>query len=67
MGNNVAKLCYQIIFTNTIFHFLSAKNDFFCEATTQNMVQNVSLRIMKQSRPYVMDNSRVLGIFSLST
>ena len=66
MGNNVAKLSCQIIFKNIIFHFLSAKNGLFCEAATKNMVRVVTLTIITQSTPYVMDNPQVLGIFSLS-
>ena len=66
MENNVAKLSCQIIFRNIIFHFLNAKNGFYCEATTKNMVQIVTLTIITQSSPYVMDNPQVLGIFLIS-
>ena len=34
MENNVAEAIFKILFRNIIFHFLSAKNDFFCEAST---------------------------------
>ena len=47
---------FQIIFINIIFYFLNVKNDFFCEASTQNMMQNGTHPIFTQISPYLKDN-----------
>ena len=62
--NNLAKGILQIIFINIIFLFLSAKNDFFCEQSTKNMMQNGTHLIFMETSTHMMDNSQVLG-FSL--
>ena len=67
MGNIGAEPSFQIIFPNIIFHFLSVKNNIFCEASTKNMLQNDTHLIFTNSSTYMMDNPQVLGIFSLST
>ena len=59
------KQCYrtgffQIIFINIIFHFLSVKNDYFCETSTKNMVQNGTHRIITKISPYLMGNTEIL-------
>ena len=53
--NNVAEEsfyfpCIKIFF----FHFRSAKNEFFCEAHTKNMLQNGSTTFFKIIRPHFM-------------
>ena len=58
---------FQIIFINIIFYFLNVKNDLFCEASTQNMMQNGTHLIFTQISPYLKDNTKILGIFSLFT
>ena len=60
-------ISFQIMSLNIIFHFLSAKIDFFCEASIKNMVQNGTHPIFTQCSLYFMDNTEILGIFSLST
>ena len=60
--NNGAKLGYQIIFINIIFHFLSAKNDIFCEASIRNMVQSVIHSFLTQSSTYFVHNLQILWI-----
>jgi len=56
MGNNVVEAIFKIPFRNIIFHFWSAKNDYFCEASTKNMVQNDTHLIITKSSTYLMDN-----------
>ncbi len=67
MANIVAKNNLQIIFINIIFHFLSAKNGFFYEASTKNMLQKGTHLTVTKSITYFMDNPQVLGIFLIST
>ena len=43
--------------------FLIIKIDIFCEASTENMVENGTHPIITQIRPYFMDNPTILGIF----
>ena len=42
-----------------IFHFQSAKNDFFCEAATKDMSKKCTTPIFTHSRPYCMGNSSI--------
>ena len=52
MGNNAAKVIFQIIFINIIFHFLSVKNDFFCEGigrTGENLVKSGAITLFGTS------------------
>ena len=67
MGNNGAKLDFQIFTKRPIFHFPSVKNDISCETSTRNMVQNYNHSIFTQISPYLMDTTQLLEIFSLST
>ena len=67
MGNIGVKPSFQIIFPNIIFHFLSVRNNIFCEVSTKNMLQNDTHLIFTDISTYIMDNPQVLGIFSLST
>ena len=64
IGSNGSEGNFQIIFINIIFHFLSAKNDFFCEQSTKNMMQNGTHLIFMETSTHMMDNPQVLG-FSL--
>ena len=50
---------FQIIFINIIFYFLNVKNDFFCEASTQNMMQNGTHPIFTQISPYLKDYKNI--------
>ena len=62
--NNLAKGNLKIIFRSIIFHFFSEKNDFFCEQSTENMLQNGTHLIFMETSTHMMDNPQVLG-FSL--
>ena len=67
MANIVAKNNFNISFINIIFHVLSAKNDFFYQASTKNMLQKGTHISFTNSSTYLMDNAQVLGIFSIYT
>ena len=45
MANNIAEGNFQIIYQHVIFHFLSAKIEIFCEASTKNMVQMTPIEL----------------------
>ena len=62
--NNLAKGNLKINFISIIFHFLSEKNDFFCEQSTKNMMQNGTHLIFMETSTHMMYNPQVLG-FSL--
>ena len=65
MGNNVTELSFYKLFFE--ISFSKGQNDFFCESSTTNMVQNDTYPIFTQIIPYWKDNPQILGIFSLST
>ena len=67
IGNNHAEGILEIIFININFHFLSAKNDFFCEQSTKNMMQNGTHLIFMETSTHMMDNPQVLGFSLIST
>ena len=50
---------FDFFLKNIIFHFLSVKNDIFCEASTRNMVQNGTHSIFTQTSPYLMGNPKL--------
>ena len=54
--NNLAKGILQIIFINIIFLFLSAKNEFFCEVSTENMIPNGTQLFFTKSGAHIMDD-----------
>jgi hypothetical protein len=45
---------------NNIFHFLSDKNGYFCEAPTKNEFQKWITSILQNIIPYFMYNSSVV-------
>ena len=57
MGNNGTKVFFQIIFINTVFHFQSAKIDFFREASTKNMLYKVIYMMKKMIWMSYLDSS----------
>ena len=65
--NNHAEGILEITFINTIYHLLSAKNDFFCEQSTKNMMQNGTHLIFMETSTHIMDNLQVLGFSLIST
>ena len=54
--NNLAKGNLKINSISIIFHFLSEKNDFFCEQSTKNMMQNGTHLIFMETSTHMMDN-----------
>ena len=67
MANIVAKNNFQNIFISIIFHFLSVKHDIFYEGNTKKMLQKGTHLIVTKDTTYLMDNTQLLGIFSIST
>ena len=57
--NNLAKGNLKISSISIIFHFLSAKNDFFCEQSTKNMMQNGTQLFFTKSGAHMMDDPQV--------
>jgi hypothetical protein len=39
-----------------IFHFINAKNGFFCEAPTKNMIKKWTNKILNDIIPYFIHN-----------
>ena len=58
---------FQIIFINIIFLFSKCQKRLFCEVSTQNMMPYGTHSIFTQNSPYLKDNTKILGIFFLST
>ena len=57
---------FKFIVQKFIFHFLSVKNGFFCEAATKNVLPKWANPFFINSRPRFMYNSPIVCISKLS-
>ena len=67
MGNNVTELSFFKKNYKYYISFSKCQKQLFCEASTQNIMQNDTHPIFTQISPYLKDNIKILEIFSLST